>query len=149
MKICLLGDVGVGKRALLERLVFGRLDTIIRYKTRLSIDPTTYFTKEFIMNEDEIRLVSWYPMVGDLTFKFSAKIYFKGARGLILAYDITNDDSLYNLEGWIKDYRENAERLDLPMVLVGCKVDLEENRSVSKDEALEFTKKHKTTQHSV
>ena len=48
-------------------------------------------------------------------------------------YDITNYDSLNKIPEWVKCIREN--RGDIPILLVGNKVDLNENRVVSKEQA--------------
>ena len=46
---------------------------------------------------------------------------------------------LKKLNKWFKDINENAK--GIPTVLIGNKTDLEENREVSTEEGIEFTKK--------
>ena len=55
-------------------------------------------------------------------------------------YDITNNDSLNKIPLWVKFIREN--RGDVPILLVGNKVDLKENRVVSKEQAKKVKEDH-------
>jgi GTPase SAR1 family protein len=55
----------------------------------------------------------------------------------MLVYDITNRKSFENLDVWLKDIREYGE-LGTPIILVGAKTDLEEERSVSKEEGRKY-----------
>lgn len=64
----------------------------------------------------------------------SFKVYgYPLSLGVILMYDITNYDSLNKIPEWVKSIREN--RGDIPILLVGNKIDLNENRVVSKEQA--------------
>jgi small GTP-binding protein len=143
-KICLLGDSGVGKRSLLDRFLENRFYS---YEGAKYLHPNmrlrgTFFPKSLYVNEEEIIVQLWPPPRPITLLNFVAQTFFNRVHGLILVYDITYDKSLYNLEGWIEKYKEYAETLDVPMILVGCKAEIDETRLVSKDEALEFAKKH-------
>lgn len=63
--------------------------------------------------------------------------YIQGANGVILMYDITNQDSLHIIPRWIdmvNDY--SAEnKIQIPIFLVGNKSDLAEDREVSEEYA--------------
>jgi len=62
---------------------------------------------------------------------YPANIMFKSAHGGIIMYDITNRSSLSKIPEWSNKIRQFRE--DIPILLVGNKLDLEENREISRD----------------
>ena len=56
----------------------------------------------------------------------------RGTKGAIVLYDITNSKSLEQIPQWIQIVRDNAG--DIPILLVGNKLDLKEQREVSKEQ---------------
>ena len=66
------------------------------------------------------------------------KQYFKGANGVIIMYDITNRKSLNDLSEWC----QLAKHEGIQILLVGNKLDLEENREVSKEEVEKLKKQY-------
>lgn len=138
-KVVLLGNRGVGKLALVERFVEAKFYKE-RYKTRLGIQ---YFhIKQCTMDEQEVKLEIWDNHYMDEHIRFIVDNILRGVTGIILVYDATNDISLSNLESWIERCRENVGLTNIPMILVGCKADLKENRYPVYIHALEFAKKH-------
>ncbi len=70
---------------------------------------------------------------GQAQFSSMRSIYFKGSQGAIGVYDITTPESLLRLPGWISTLKKAAGTI--PLILIGNKGDLEEERRVSKDDA--------------
>ena len=71
-----------------------------------------------------------------------SKTYVRGSHGIIFVYDITNRESFQHVRCWINDLE--AQNFDeIPIFLVGNKIDLEKNRKMSKIEAETFAKKHR------
>lgn len=62
--------------------------------------------------------------------------YIKGSNGVVLMYDITRLNSLTRLIEWCH-FAQNYKK-DIPILLVGNKLDLEEQRDVSKDQVESF-----------
>ena len=58
-------------------------------------------------------------------------------------YDITNRESFDKISGWWDDILNNKER-DFPVILVGNKSDLEDERKVQKEEGESVANKLKT-----
>lgn len=59
------------------------------------------------------------------------KLYFRGVHGVVLVCDLTEQESLHDLDGWLKDFSENCERGDLAdyaFILIANKVDLAASR---------------------
>ena len=70
--------------------------------------------------------------------KFSSAIYsyIKGASGIILVYDITQESSFNAINNWIKLIKERTPNTNI--VLVGQKCDLEEKRVISEEKGKEL-----------
>ena len=64
-------------------------------------------------------------------------MYIRDANIIIVVYDITNKDSFIHTEHWVNETKD-LKREDAIFVLVGNKIDLEENRTVSHKEAEDF-----------
>ena len=66
--------------------------------------------------------------------------FIKRADGVILMYDITNRESFDTISKWLDDIIDYKER-DFPIILVGNKCDLENERKVPKEEGESFANK--------
>ena len=54
-------------------------------------------------------------------------VYYRGAQGALIVYDITDVDSFQKMSMWVKELRQQLGP-DLPIIVVGNKSDLENNR---------------------
>jgi len=77
---------------------------------------------------------------GEERFRFLLHQYCKGANAAFFLYDITNQLSLDHLPDWTQIIREHAG--DIPIMLIGSKVDLEEFRAVPREEGILAAKKY-------
>lgn len=68
--------------------------------------------------------------------------YYRGAVGALLVYDISKHVTFKNVERWLQELRENADR-NIVIMLVGNKSDLRHLREVPTEEAKEFAEKNK------
>ncbi len=64
---------------------------------------------------------------GQERFRTITKTYYKGAHGIILTYDVTDDNSFKNIRNWVKQIEQNAQT-GVCKVLVGNKCDREERK---------------------
>ena len=135
-KIILIGDSSVGKTSLVNR--FMGMDYEENYactinadfkKKSLSIDPSC-----------SAELVIW-DTCGQEKFKAITRQYFKDANGIILVYDVNNENSFKGLYSWLNEIYSNTSN-DSCIVLVGNKIDISD-RKVTKEEGEEFAKKNK------
>ena len=62
--------------------------------------------------------------------------YVLGTKGALLVYDTTRMQTLETLEEWVNIARTHNEHL--PILLLGTKIDLEEDRSVPREYATSF-----------
>ena len=125
-KILIIGEVSVGKTCLLLRYADDSFTQ--NHLTTLGID---FKTKIITINNSLIKLQIW-DTAGQEKFRTITKSYYKDANGIILTYDISNSDSLKNIQNWMKLIEQNAED-GVCKILVGNKCDLE-NRVIQKEE---------------
>ena len=70
-------------------------------------------------------------------FRAITSSYYRGADGIILVYDVTNQKSFDSIPIWLSSIQRTAAD-DIPTVLVGNKCDLEESRVITSDRGLEY-----------
>ncbi len=78
--------------------------------------------------------VKIWDTAGQERFKTLTYSFYKKADGVIIAYDITEQRSFENVTTWIDSITQHAGD-NVAKILVGNKVDLEENRAVKKETA--------------
>ena len=138
-KICLFGDGGVGKTTLVNRYLTGV------FKTDSSITIGVEFhIKKIKIGEYNITLQIW-DFAGEERFRFLLPSYVLGASGGIFMYDITRYSSMKNFEDWIEIFKRGfpGDTSQLPVIMVGGKLDLRFKRAVSSKDAFDLAKKHK------
>ena len=138
MKLCLTGEVGVGK-SVFYHTYFGTMDKFENFTTPASGDNNC---KKLELPTHGTVLLSVWDTAGQDRYKAITRIFYKGADGIILLFDVTKIDSLLKVEKeWLKLLKEELEMQSVVLCLVGNKTDLP-NRVVSAAEAEEFAKKH-------
>lgn len=119
----ILGDSNVGKTTLIYRYIGGTFITNLKNSIG-----TMLFSKSLEINSEKINIQIW-DFAGEDKFRFLLKNYTVGANGALLLYDITNQGSFSHLEDWLEEIRANTG--DIPILLIGSKLDLANNRQVS------------------
>ncbi|KAG7830191.1 hypothetical protein KL920_001829 [Ogataea angusta] len=74
---------------------------------------------------------------GQERYRSLASMYYRNAQAALVVYDITQESSLDKAKYWIKELQKQASS-GIVIALVGNKLDLEEERKISKDEAQAF-----------
>uniref|UniRef100_A0A8C0U4X9 small monomeric GTPase n=1 Tax=Cyanistes caeruleus TaxID=156563 RepID=A0A8C0U4X9_CYACU len=69
---------------------------------------------------------------GQERFRTITTAYYRGAMGIMLVYDITNEKSFDNIKNWIRNIEEHASS-DVERMILGNKCDMNEKRQVSKE----------------
>eukprot|EP00731_Ephydatia_muelleri_P017740 Em0010g838a len=131
-KILVIGDSGVGKTALLMRLCEERYESITKYT--IGVD---YMTKVVIVDNKSIKLQIW-DTAGQERFKTLTNVYFRGAAGAIVVYDVTNRESFENVQSWMKNISSQGPQIKV--VLIAHKNDLDYERRVTSEEGVELAR---------
>ena len=116
IKIVVAGDGGVGKTSLLNRYVSETFLTAMK----MTIG-TDFFSKVMERQNSVVKLQLW-DFGGEKRFRFLLPGYCKGARGVLLAFDLNDFTTLMSLDEWIQIIKENT--IDPKIILVGTKVDI-------------------------
>jgi small GTP-binding protein len=95
--------------------------------------------KRLEINDTKITLQIW-DFVGENRFRIMFPSYARGSSGGIYMYDISQKTSLMNIDEWLNIF--NSANPQTPVIMVGGKLDLQENRAVSIDEAMNISKSH-------
>jgi len=98
-----------------------------------------FYSKNVEYINKKVKLQLW-DFGGEERFRFLLSQYCKGANAAFYLYDITNSVTLDHLPDWTQIIREHAG--DIPIMLVGSKVDLAEFRAVSRDHGIQAAKKY-------
>lgn len=133
-KIILIGDASGSKHAFARRYCSGFFQS--NGKSAIGVE---YYLKKAIFKKRVIKLQIWELDI-DLRLRSLLAEYCKNANGVFFIYDITNIESLDNLAEWIQLIRENSE--DIPILLIGSKLDLYDLREVSYQEGIRTATKY-------
>ena len=133
-KIMMLGDASVGKTSLTIRYISGFF--LEDLKLTIGVD---FYSKTTSFKGKKVKLQIW-DFGGEERFRFLLHQYCKGANAAFFLYDITNRLSLDHLPDWTQIIREHAG--DVPIMLIGSKVDLKQYRVVSREEGILAAKKY-------
>jgi len=132
-KNIVVGDGGCGKTALVVRFSQGYF--LEQYKLTIGVE----FAVKTISIKDGIKVkLQIWDTGGQERFQYVRPLYYRGAMGAILLFDLTNRESFDHIPKWIEEVKSNAG--EIPMLLVGNKSDLTSERSVSREEAETFAR---------
>ena len=133
-KVCIFGAGGVGKTSLVQRYVTGHF----RESTKMTIG-ADILIKELEINNWKVKLQIW-DFGGEARFRFFLPPYARGAFAGIFMFDITRYNSLLDFDEWMKIFLKGASfgGKQVPVLMVGGKLDLENRRTVSLEEASYF-----------
>ena len=117
-KLVLLGDPAVGKTSLKT------------YLTKKTFDPASQMTigadvTRFVLDiSDEYQLVlQIWDIAGQTKHGNLSEQYYKGAKGVIIVFDMTRADTFMSIPNWI-DMISNVLNAKIPLMIIGNKIDL-------------------------
>ncbi len=132
-KLLLIGDSGVGKTCVLFRYADDTFNTT--FISTIGID---FKIKTIELDGKRIKLQIW-DTAGQERFHTITTSYYRGAMGIILVYDITNQKSFDNITKWLQNIEMHASA-DVERLLIGNKSDWEDRRVVPKERGEELAK---------
>ena len=135
-KIILVGDSGVGKTCLLSMYVKGECGPTI---PTIAVE---FCTKEIELADNFKVKVQLWDTAGQERFKSLAMTYYRKAYGILLLFDITKRSSFISCKHYLEEVRLNSDK-NCIIYLIGNKVDLEQQREISYDEAKFYADKEK------
>lgn len=129
-KILIIGDAGTGKSSILLRYTDDMFCE--SYLSTVGVD---FKFKNVEIAGKVLKLQIW-DTAGQERYRNITGSYYRGALGIALVYDVTNDQSFRSLDRWVKDIEANSSSESAPIVvMIGNKTDAVSQRVVKFEDA--------------
>jgi len=149
LKFIIIGNSGVGKSCLMHYFLNQNFrqpsphtigvefsSTILKLPSTTTASGSSSITSK----TRSLKLQLW-DTAGQERFRSVTRNYYRGACGAVVVYDITNRSTFEALPAWLADARALASP-DLVVVLVGNKLDQDDDREVGYMEASQWAKEN-------
>ena len=125
LQIILLGNQSTGKTTMVKRFVDKNFDEDHLSKLGLDFATTTYTTED----GEQIPVKIW-DTAGQERFKTLTQSFYRKADGILLTFDITDEQSFKDVRNWIDSVNKHASE-NSAKVLVANKQNLDSERKVT------------------
>ena len=132
--IIILGSSKVGKTSIIHRYFKNEYNE--ENISTIGIDHNNRFYKFW---ESKIR-IDYIDTAGQEVFRAIAANYLKKADGVILVFDITQRDTFELVDRWIEELEKNNNINNIGKILLGNKIDLEDERKIKDEEGHNLAK---------
>ena len=122
IKVTIVGDAGVGKSSIIERLAHDRF-----FPERSSTIGAAFFC--YLYKNQRFNI---WDSAGEERYSSLIPLYIKDAKIILMVYDVTNEQSFNRIQNyWVPFINDHLGINDDPIyILVGNKIDLESNRKI-------------------
>ena len=135
--ISIIGDSSTGKTSLIIQFTSSKFDE--KMSATIGID---YFMEEVTCKDGNTYKIKIMDTAGQEQYHSMTLNMLKICKGILLVYSITDKDSFNNLESkWINEINDSVDVNNIPIVLIGNKKDLEDERVIEEQSAREFANK--------
>ena len=136
IKILVVGDSTVGKTNFIRMFIENKF-----FQTYMTTSGIDLKTSNIEIKNKKIRVQLW-DTAGQEKYRAITTNLFLKVQGVLLVYDLTNEESFNNLKSWVKLIKDECGK-QMQMLIVGNKSDLDEQRVVDKNIANEYAKEEK------
>ena len=139
IKICLLGDVSVGKTSIASRFCKNSFN-----ENYINTIGGAYQQQNIVLNNGaKIKLHIW-DTSGQDRFRSMTNLYYRDAQVAILTYDVTNESSLESLNYWLNELNDKVEIDNMLLCLAGNKNDVDPSeKRIPTSKGKAFAEEHK------
>lgn len=131
-----IGESAVGKTCIISSFVDKKIP-----KCNLSTIGVEFTNKRVEIDNMTIKL-KICDTAGQERFRNLTIQYYREAKGILLVYDILNINSFENLDYWMQQIKSNTLPEEISIVILGNKVDQENDRKVTYDQGKETATKY-------
>ena len=142
IKIVMVGEMSVGKTCIVDRAINDNYD-----ENSCSTLGTAFSKKEGDIDGKKVLYQIW-DTAGQEKYRGMAPMYFRGAHAALCVYSIIDRQSFEAIDEWIAAIHEKAGA-ELVIFIVANKIDLEQERCVSRDEGVKKANELGVTYHEV
>ena len=135
-KLIVIGDSGVGKSCLTNRATTNLFEDT--YRATVGFEFVSFNVK---INEKVIKLQIW-DTCGQELYRSLITNFYRNSSLAIIVYAINSKDSFENIEMWLRELRTHSNP-DAKVFLIGNKIDLENERKITKEQGENFAKTNK------
>ncbi|MFW9876655.1 MAG: Rab family GTPase [Candidatus Thorarchaeota archaeon] len=135
VKICMTGDISVGKTSLVRRYVMDIFDDT--YIATLGTKISKKKVRLFKNNQTYHLTLSLWDVLGHDVFENMYSWAFEGAKAAMLVCDLTREDTLKNVTNWITRVKNVAG--DIPFIILANKKDLKKDYEFDEDDLIAFS----------
>ena len=135
-----VGDSMVGKSSIVNRYLEKSFDD--EYFSTIGVSSCTKDIRININKKELPITIKIWDTAGQEQFRSISVQYIRNCFGMFIIYAINNKESFNNCISWFNEIEEKKCRDNTPIVLIGNKIDLEEERKVSYEEGENFAKKY-------
>ena len=135
LKYIIIGDSAVGKSNILTQYVYEKFSE--EFQSTLGVE---FAAKNAVIDNKIYRIQIW-DTAGTESFRSITRAYYKNSVCAFIVYDITKRETFENVQVWLDDIKNQCPQTVL-LVLVGNKLDLENERQISYEEGESFAQKN-------
>ncbi len=139
LKVCLVGDEGVGKTSLIRRFVYSMYDEAYIRTVGTMVSKRAVDIDELGIQAD---LIVWDIMGRKDFMELFKEAYFKHVRGIVAVFDLTRPATLRSLKEWIGGITSTVG--DVPTVVLANKADIRPSGGLSNQDIDKFCAEHAT-----
>jgi len=144
IKVIMIGDSGAGKSSLLLKYCNDNFSEVLL--STIGVD----FKNKFINHKNKLIKLQVWDTAGQERFKTITKTFYRNSHGVIIVYDVTNQNSFDNVEQWMQEIatscseneKQSVEKIIVGKIIVGNKIDKISSRCVSFETGKNLAKKY-------
>ena len=123
LKIVLVGDSGVGKTSIANRISGNDINE--EYKPTIG---AAFSVLEREIDGNKYVFDLW-DTAGQEVYRSLINMYARGSKGAIIVCDITNEESFHGIDHWVKFLKDNADSIQI--IIAANKCDLSDQAVVT------------------
>lgn len=127
-KVVVTGDSGVGKTNIITRFTANEFS--LESKATIGVE---FGHAEITLGDGTKIKVQIWDTAGQERFRTITTAYYRGAMGILLVYDVTDERSFNNIRNWIRNIEQHASE-GVNKILIGNKCDVLEKKVISKEQ---------------